>query len=301
MTSENRLRKITLTLFALLVVTACTSGGGGGDNGGGSGTQGNLEPTPTPTPEPTATPDPTPVPTATPTPRPTGNPGEFISTGTVTEAQANAFFQTSKGCMTNGKPESRKQIDKRLKVGDRFRDTIFFADPDVEYRLSLDSAVQTITARTSTHLAKVLDTNFPGVKIGQMSRTTCEVVSDTEGECQGETSITMEGVAFYVFLPNIFTESVKTYETGYYILDDGFGVPAWRFKDEATGLVADPQGLKIIGAGGQTTTTVYLNDVPSTGLDFCGGVQGFNETLVVLDSGQRVNRIGGSLDGVNLK
>ncbi|MEQ1878450.1 MAG: hypothetical protein ABL958_17540 [Bdellovibrionia bacterium] len=299
MTADKLLGKLIITTFALLVVTACTSGGGDNNNGGGgSNTQGDV---PTPTPEPTATPDPTATPQPTPTPPPSGTPGEFISTGTISEAQANGYFQTSKGCMTNGKPESRKQIDKRLKVGDRFRDTMFFADPDIEYTLSLDSTVQAITARTSDHLAKVLATTFPGVKVGQMSRSSCEVISDTEGECQGETSIEIQGVAFYVFLPNIFTESVKTYETGYYVLDNGFGVPAWRFTDDATGLVADPQGLKIVGAGTQKTTSIYLNDIPSSGLDFCGGVQGMNETLVMLDSGQRVNRIGGTLDGVNLK
>lgn len=301
MRPEKFLNKIVIAVFAILFVAACTSGGGGNGNNNPTNETQQVTGTPTPTPAPTATPAPTPKPTATPTPRPTGKPGEFLSTGQIDETDAALFYNKSLGCIANGAPENKKQIDQRLRVGDKYRDTIYFGDPDKEYTLSLESTVQTVAARTSSHLGKVLKTNMPGVKVGQTSQTDCEVLSDTEGECSGSTSIGIDSLGFYLFIPNVLTGSVKTYEKGYYVLDDGFGVPAWRVVDEAAGFIADPMSFKIVGAGNQTVTTVHVPEIPSTALEFCGGVQAVTDTTVVTDGGIRVQHIGGILDGVKFK
>jgi hypothetical protein len=287
MPNKNIMNTFLSITCLLTLATACTSGGGGGTDDNPQNTQGTPG-QPTPTPVATAVPTPPPP---TPTPRPTGTPGTFKPSTEITEAQTAQFYNT--GCKVAGKPESKKMIDPRLRLGMTFVDSMVFADPDVAYKMKLSSKIVGLTSTTSRTETKILETNIPETQVGQVSHTNCEVVSEEEGDCQGESSVNLPAVAIYVFAPNPLAPTEKKFETGWYFLDDGYGIPAWRSTVFNIGWILDPMGFKIIGEGTQTVTNIYAPELPVTGVEICGGAQVVNDTLVQAKDGMRVNQFGG--------
>jgi hypothetical protein len=298
MSFKEYFRIFAVHLGAILLVGACSSGSNTDTPVDDGGNQPQSTPAPGTTPEPTAepTPAPTATPAPTPTPAPTGKVGEFIVDEDIAESDTEKYYDL--GCMTPGQATGKKMVDPRLKVGDIFRERMIFSDTINQLTMDLQTTTKTVEPWQSFFNSKVLATTIPGTKVGQQSTTTCTVVSDTEGSCEGSSSAEVQGMNFYIFVP---TQAETTYQTGWYVLDDGKGIKAWRKVINSTGIVLDPMQFSLLGPGTQVETQVYVFDIPSTGLDFCGGNNAFSETLVSLDDGTELNRIGGNLLGVTIK
>ena len=292
--------------FAAAVATALFNTACSSDNGSSTETPnqntGN-QPAATATPQPTAQPTPkptvkpTPAPTPTPTPAPIGKPGEFVKQVTLTEAEAANNY--GYGCLAAGQPESRKMIDIRQKVGDETREKVTMADDVTDYTFTMRSTLLSLTEFTSRSQSRILTSNISTIPPGTISHTNCEVKSDTVGECTGESSVQMSGIRFFIFVP--LGQTATEYEKGWYILDDGKAVEAWRKTIFAQGQILDPMGFALVGAGMQVDTKIYAPGIPATGIEFCGGTEVFGETLVQTSAGIVLNRFGGQLLGVTLK
>jgi hypothetical protein len=292
MTKKNIISLLFISLFTVITI-GCSEDSSSVDPGAG----GRPGPTkvPTPTPTPTSTPGPTPTPTPTPI-APHGKPGEFISNGSVNAVQVSKYY--SWGCKSNGSPEGAKMIDPRLSAGDIFKDRVFMKDPTNNITFDLQSTVASVSNWESVHNTRVLASNNPGIRVGQNSQTICTVVNADEGSCEGQSSASFGGFKFFIIIPLGGEQS--TYEEGWFVLEDGVGVPAWKEVKVASGLLVDPEQFNIGKMGTQTVTEIRLPTIPSTGVDFCGGTSGYSETLIQDDNGVVLNKIGGQLLGVKL-